>query len=384
MKKTKLLLLSVLCAVSAHAQLNGEGYYRIQNVNSARYISPSDNYGYYGGGTMVDVSCLKTIEEAEVVSDPGSVIYIKDGNAGGYNLISQGYETYPVFERDLSIWDNGDGTYKAYVTENGVTLYLFDLNGQCTTGKNTSLEGSDWKIIPVNAKEASFFGVAPKIAVADSYYQSFYACFPFTIASDGLRAFTIEEVNEAAAKVVIAEVTGEVAPATPIIFKSASQEPADNILDIDGEPALLEASGYSDAHKETGENTLGALGVFFNNDVRGNHRNCVEYDPVTMRILGTDDAGNLAFVKANMTTVPANSVFIRVNEGAPDVLLVVEQNGDSPILVGDLTGDGQVSILDYVMISNMILGKIPATPAADLNGDGEVNVADAVILASLI
>ena len=78
MKKVKLLLLSVLCTVAAHAQLGNAGYYRIQNASTERFISPSDNYGYNEPGTtMVDASALKTISAEGVETDLGSVIYIQ-------------------------------------------------------------------------------------------------------------------------------------------------------------------------------------------------------------------------------------------------------------------------------------------------------------------
>lgn len=44
MKKTILTLaMACLAGHSVHAQLNGDGYYRIQNVKTSRYMSLCDN-----------------------------------------------------------------------------------------------------------------------------------------------------------------------------------------------------------------------------------------------------------------------------------------------------------------------------------------------------
>ena len=54
--------------------------------------------------------------------------------------------------------------------------------------------------------------------------------------------------------------------------------------------------------------------------------------------------------------------------------------------LADVTGDGQINILDLVQISYYALElSIPAYPcAADYNGDGEVNILDLVQIVNLI
>ena len=54
--------------------------------------------------------------------------------------------------------------------------------------------------------------------------------------------------------------------------------------------------------------------------------------------------------------------------------------------LGDVTGDGNINILDLVQISNYILDvSIPAyTCAADFTGDGNVNILDLVQIANFI
>lgn len=381
MKKVKLLLLSVLCTVAAHAQLNGDGYYRIQNQATERFISPSDNYGYNEPGTtIVDVSALKTVVAEGVETNPSAVVYIKS-EGSGYNLLGQGYQTKDVFNGHpyLSIWDNGDDTYKAYMTEGSVSVYLVEGDGQCMTSKNSKLEKADWKILPIN--EDNFFGVAPDIQVGNEYYKSFFAAFPFKVASQNLKAYTIEEINMSGV-VTIAEAQ-EVDGATPVIFKSTTDDAAQNLLTIgEGEPALTSADEYNEYTKQF-DLAEGAHGAFFCNPVEGNHRNVIEYDPETMRVLGIDANGNAAFVKAYLQYIPANTAFIKVAAGSPETFIIVEK-GQTPQVPGDLDHSGKLTVADYVILSQMVKGEIPATLDGDLNGDGEVTVADARILYNMI
>ena len=52
-------------------------------------------------------------------------------------------------------------------------------------------------------------------------------------------------------------------------------------------------------------------------------------------------------------------------------------------ITGDINSDGQVNILDIVIIANMILGD-KFQELADLNGDGVLNILDIVQLVNII
>jgi hypothetical protein len=385
MKKVKLLLLSVLCTVAAHAQLNGDGYYRIQNQSTQRYISPSDNYGYNEPGTtMVDVSALKTIPQEGVQADAGSVVYIK-AEGDGYNLLGQGYQTKDVFPGHpyLKIWDNGDGSYKAYMTEGNVSVYLVEGNEQCMTSKNSTLDKADWLIVPMD-EQNNYFGIAPNIEIGNEFYKSFFAAFPFTVASEGLKAYTITSIEENSGIVVIKEAEGQIDGATPVIFKSTAAEAENNKLTVgEGEPSLTEAEAYNEYMKQT-ELENGVHGAFFCNPVQGSHRNVIEYDPETMRVLGKDANGNLAFITANLEYIPANTAFIKVSKGTAETFLVVEEGSGQETIHGDVNRDGKIDLIDYNMVCQMVRGEIPATLEGDVNGDGEVNVTDIAAIIKLI
>jgi hypothetical protein len=131
-------------------------------------------------------------------------------------------------------------------------------------------------------------------------------------------------------------------------------------------------------------------GVYFCNDVPevSGHRNVVDYNPSTMRVLGTAADGSLAFVKAtSLQYIPANTAYITVTANAPDVLKVYSQAEYDALPTakpGDLNEDGEISGLDLVIMVNMIIGKRDKTAAADLSGDGDVSGVDYVKLVNLI
>ena len=59
-------------------------------------------------------------------------------------------------------------------------------------------------------------------------------------------------------------------------------------------------------------------------------------------------------------------------------------------VLGDVNGDGQVSIADVTALVNIILGKDNTQPyqydhdAADVNGDGSTSIADVTALVNII
>jgi len=375
--------------VSAYAQLNGSGYYRIQNKETQRYITVVDGYGSADyTGRNADASALQTVTSFDnVVSDPSSIIYFDQRQApnkygiGKYNLIAQGVNTYSFFSMEINIEDMGDGTYQAYATKSPVTLYLYDQidpwgrpiqTGTVSTSESGS-KGKDWYILPIN--NDCYFGVTPDVTVGNDYYKAFCACFPYALASQGMAAYTISTIDESKGMAVIKEMSGTIAAGTPVIIKCSSAEPTNNRLNISGTPKTGKKPITS-----TGNQLNGVY--FCHPDGNGNHRDVVAYDATTMRVLGTTASGELAFVKAvDLAYIPANSAYITVSASAPDVLLVVDKiPEDTP---GDLNGDGQVTGQDLVTLTNYVLSNT-YNKAADLNNDGVVSGADYVIMVNMI
>ena len=53
---------------------------------------------------------------------------------------------------------------------------------------------------------------------------------------------------------------------------------------------------------------------------------------------------------------------------------------DCEFLTADITGDGEVNILDVVSLVNVIMGAANAGPCDDITGDGEVNILDVILI----
>lgn len=385
MNRIKLLLLATVCTLSAHAQLNGNGYYRAQSTEQGRYIQVIDNRGSVNMQTTdADLGAMQTRAGFEnVVSDPSSIIYIKKMSSG-YDFQSQGTGSYQIISYEIKL-DEEDGKYWCYASKSGMTKYLADEVitamtpaakreiGKLVTNVNpgSSYEKYlNWNINPVKDEEGFYFGLKPNIVASDGYYQTFYAAFPFTFLSEGMSAWYVSKINEAAGKVIISEVTGGVPTSTPVIIKCSSQSAANNKLNLGAA-----TSGTANGNLLTG--------VYFCNPNAGTvHTNVVSYDPTTMRVLGTTADGALAFVKnVDLAYIPANTAYITVSASAPDVLLVTDQ--DTPYIPGDLSGDGEVTGQDLVIEANFILND-EYNEAADLNNDGIVSGQDYVILVNKV
>jgi hypothetical protein len=385
MKRVFLSLLIATTALSSFAQLNGDGYYRVQNVAQERYISLVDNRGSINiSTTSADMGALRTILGFErVVSDPGSVIYIQS-KGSGYDLTAQGTSCYSIIGHLLQISKARTGYY-AYASSSGLTKYLADellsvfsegdelIYGHVVSNSNTTRE---WYIKPVTATGDCYFGITPDVVAGGSNYKSFYASFPFTFNSTGMNAYYVSKVDASKSAVVVKEITGGVPASTPVIIKCSSSQPASNKLNI-GAAVSGSASG----------NQL--KGVYFCNDVKdAGHRNVVEYDPATMRVLGQAADGSLAFVKSTtLKCIPANSAYISVTSTSPDVLKVYTQAEYDALpagVKGDLNDDGTVDVQDLGLVVKMILGTMAKTSAADINGDGDVDVQDLGAIVKII
>ena len=387
MKRIQLLLLTMICTLAAQAQLNGDGYYRVKSSKQGRYARVLDNRGSINYQTTdADLGALCTQRSWDiVVSDPGSIIYfekIKEPN--GYDFKSQGTGSYKIIQYAVQVEDMGDNKYWCSASNNVATKYLADEiiyawadeetkeRGRFVTNVNISTQSEylDWDVIPVTTGD-NYFGLAPTVSAGGSYYQTFYAAFPFTFFSEGMEAYYVDAISEAQGKVHIREITGGVPASTPVIVKCAAQTPASNKLNVG-----VSTSGSAS------DNQL--KGVYFCNPDAGSvHTNVTAYVPDTMRVLGTASDGSLAFVKAtNLKYIPANTAYIKVSPSAPDVLKVTTE--DIPNVPGDLNGDNLVDVDDVALIAKMILGKTAIDLLADLNGDGSVDVEDFAIAVRII
>lgn len=314
MKKYIFALFSLLFAISSFAQLNGNGYYRVKNVASERYITVIDNRGSINvGTTSADLGAVKLYKNFDnVVSNPGSILYIEE-TASGYKFYAQGTDTYQIIGYYLKLRQLADNKYMAYQSASGLTMYLGDPEKSnvvdAPLGTNAKGEYNKWYILPVDDASDNFFGFTPEVKCGASYYASFYASFPFSKVSKDLKFYYVYMVSNGMA--VYKELSGESVPAsTPIIVKCSSDKPSANKVDIVANNASVPS-----------DNLLG--GVYFCNESNDNHRNVVAYDPETMRVLGVMSTGELGYVKANINYLPANRSYLKVPAGSPAEIKLV-------------------------------------------------------------
>ena len=130
MKRLIFLLISGITALPILAQLNGDGYYRIQNTsNYGRYLTISNNKvdetnkNAIKRGEEGNVYGLKTINDA--VSDPSSIVYISKDNTAksnnAYNIQAQGINPLKFLK------DNG-AELKIYPEDKGYFLLFLGLH----------------------------------------------------------------------------------------------------------------------------------------------------------------------------------------------------------------------------------------------------------------
>jgi hypothetical protein len=329
MKKSLFACLALLSGISSFAQLNGDGYYRLQNYMSTRYAYVVNNKGKINvATTSADLSSIALwSDESKALADPSTIIYIKQIEGNKYNLIAQGTSMYDIISHYLQIKDNGNGTYKAYAEQSGMVIYIGDAEqseyGKGTLATNTKDRWRDWYIKPVDNGDASYLGIKPDVQANGKYYKSYYASFPFTILSSDVKAYYITKVSdtEAAYKQIDSD---KVPAATPVFFECESSDQAENRL-----------MPITDNIASISGNIL--TGVYFDfASGSSEKRNQVTYDSKTMRILGTMSDGSLGFITAtDITTIPANTVYITVAEtAAAEIKLVTEEDfgkNDTPV-----------------------------------------------------
>lgn len=305
MKKYALLFFALLLAVNVCAQYSSVGYYRIQNKKTERYITVIDNKGSVDlASTTADLGAVETIKYfKKVVSNPASVIYIAP-EGDGYDLKCQGTSTYSIISYYIKIRDNKDGTYKAYAEHSGLVKYLCDENTSYDEGLvlTNSTVARDWYIEPVSLADGTYFGLTPEITIGNDHYLSFYASFPFSLASTGMTAYYIDKAERKMA--VCKEVTDGVVPAaTPVIIKCSSTSTANNKLDL-----------LTSTEAKVSGNLL--RGVYFKNTTK-RHNNVVANDTATVRVLGKTSTGSLGFVKSDADFLSANTAYLTVPAGSP-------------------------------------------------------------------
>ncbi len=286
--------MACLTGLSVHAQLNGDGYYRIQNVRTSRYMSLCDNKstGANMASMVVDAAALVTKKDVnEVLTDPGSVFYIQKVNDSEYNISAQGANLHQMINYNVRITALNDSTYRAWQSQSGQILYLSDrvkdeaYNLAESYVDTKTNDTQRWYILPVD-QNSNYIGVKPMFEQGGKYYATFFAEFPFTFTSSGMRALYINKIQDngtATYKVI----SGTVPAKTPIIIECSSTDAANNKLQIaTTSPAAITDNLFT--------------GVYFSRGhIASDHFNSTLFDATTMRVLGLSTDGSLAINNAD-------------------------------------------------------------------------------------
>lgn len=328
--------LVMLTVSAAYAQFNSDGYYRVQNSATQRYVGIIHNRSESQViTTQADLAALRAYKDWNwVESDPATIIYFEkrgENKVNGKkvdvcNLYGQGTSTRSITNYDINLVNVG-GKYRCYVQYQG-TQYLSERSASSTAATNrldiNTNSTWNWNILPVSSAGSCYFGVKPTVEAQGKYYATMYADWGFTPASSSTKAYYVEKVANGYA--VIREITGEVPAKTPVIFECAGEKAVDNKLDISKNNAKLP--------------TVNKLnGVYFCIDNgQSFHRDSVTYNPAIMRVLGVCSDGRPGFVKKCVDdfvvepdfkyfkpkgAIPANTAYLVVPEGTPDELPLV-------------------------------------------------------------
>ena len=334
------IALACSSGLTAYAQLDGDGYYRIQNVKTGRYMTLADRHsrGANSHTTTVDAGALQTKKQwSDIESDPGSVFYIKKVNGNEYNILAQGIDMHQLINYYIRIeTKNGGESYRLWQSDSGTTLYLSDENSE-NVGKDNSfvktagVDTRDWKVIPLDNSSSNYLGLTPKVKTKDGkYYTTYLAGFACSLQSSGMKAYVIPTVKEDGGMVGYKELNGDIPANTPVLIECSSANGKDNLI----LPLTSTTNKVAENNKLTG--------VYFSvGDWVSGHYNYVAYDATKQRILGTNAAGELVFNTSDENTesieiedddenwnwikvIPHNSAYISVSANAPTELKVVD------------------------------------------------------------
>lgn len=327
---------------SVSAQFNGDGFYRVQNYGTKRYLFLTDNTGSYDMKRDIgDFGALQLFQGQEkTISDPASILYIKQVGSQ-IDIQGQGVGIHQIVNRyvDLKSVTTGAfvGTYTVSATESSVTKYLDDeeISTDIPDGVVGTNRGSPWRnwlIHPVNSSNDNYFGVTPLFSVNGKYYYPLYAAFPYKAVSSGMKIYTIVKYDLELGYAVLSEITGVVPSRTPVLIECSSSSPSDNRLDlVASEDAPL-------------PNKMKGV-MFCNYDRKNKSKDAITaYNEASMRVLGVTSEGKLGFVANTQYLkqieggyyLPSNTSYISLPEGGHSELTVIAEAEYEKILANSV------------------------------------------------
>lgn len=314
-----------------------EGFYRVHNNGTNHYIRVEDNTGSIIVQTMsADMGAIQLWDGLEQNLDkPSSIIFCRQVGTNMFDLQSQGTGVFDIVNHYVQL--TGDyPIYQVYASEAGVTLYLGDSGTNnafgyhnLTTNANIPPANKRWVVEKVDSNTDNYLGITPTLSANGKYYAPFYASFAFSFASSGMKAYSINIVDEDIA--VLNEITYSMVPAgTPCIIECSSTDKSQNRLNV------IPADNI---------NVEGNLlaGNYFSNEFRPSSPDALkQFNPSTMRVFNIENGKlvlNTDVSTLHRSTLPdlypgeyedngerylnSNSSYLPVAAGTPSTLKIM-------------------------------------------------------------
>ena len=372
----KILLFSALSLITVFIQAQTvmqDGYYRVYNMKTERYVYVFDNTGSINWSALdAEMGAIELWKEGKThsrFSDPASVLYVESHEKNKYDIQCQGMGIYKMFKEYISL-TKGNGYYQLTVTKEDVQKSLSDANSNVRMERGRiSTDGSgtyrNWIGTPLDVTTDEWFGITPSIEINGRFYQPFYADFGFTPVSDDMKIWYVSVIDEEGA--VIKEFTGDVVPANmPVFIECTSAVTAQNKLDLKYNYDAIPT-----------DNKL--RGVYFNNPMRdGMSKDArTEFNKITMRVLGKTQDGRLGYVlstaeiESGKQYLAANQSYLVVERGCPSELPIITEAEYEEILAN--RANAAVHITTYSVpkevysISGRFIGKLTGTQISELS-----------------
>lgn len=290
MKKLIIAILTLI-TLPASAQISGDGYYRVQNNGTERYVSITDDIigGIDMTATTVDMANITTIRDYDKVkSNPGTIIYISKANSKNeYDLEAQGISIHAITggQAYVKLTHQDEDVYTISATAKGITKWLYDITSKNYDESSVTDYGDAvnqyWRIKPLNTTN-NYIGFTPTLQTSDGWYGTFYAAFPFRVASSDVHVYYVDGVKEGVFQ--LKEITDDIKPAnTPMIIKCSTNDASKNQIT----PVVATTTAPTD------NKLSGTLFCSFKYE----HVKNIKFDDSKMRLLGLNSAGELIFTK---------------------------------------------------------------------------------------
>lgn len=341
-KITVLFAACVFCLSLQAQQYVPNGYYRMQNVVSGRYIKIIDDKAEQLDmhSLKADVGALCTMKSDETsVSDPSMIMYLKYVESTikanqvvdqTFNIYAQGVDIVSILRSFGSATDGYkgirikkvNGKYRAFQDasvggtsgraflwdKSPALFYLSTIEASALSDKDPDFSKIDWNIIAVDSNDDSnYFGITPNVTVGGKHYYPLFMPFPFSFHSNGMKAYIVSRVDVENGICVLEEQSGIVPAMTPAIIECSSTNSSGNRIKLE---SLNSGNAVTD-NKLSGSmfNTPDDLGI----DPGAYHYRKTLYDSGSMRVLGVTSEGKLGFVAApaGFESIPANTSYLQ-------------------------------------------------------------------------